>query len=134
RVELKRLEYVAESDKGPFPIPDITPIEGWPVNYKDKKATLDDVQRDKLKEGGDRHALIVDPVNRMLYEFYQLKKTGAGWEAAQASIFDLKSNKMRPEEWTSTDAAGLPIFPAVVRYDELKRGLVEHALRVTVVK
>src|SRR5205823_3820389 len=71
---------------------------------------------------------------RLLYEFYQLKKVGTGWQAAQASIFDLKSNKMRPEEWTSADAAGLPIFPAVVRHDELKRGLVEHALRVTVVK
>ena len=49
--------------------------------------------------------LVVDPTNRMLYEFYQLKKTGAGWQAAQASVFDLKSNKMRPEEWTSSDAA-----------------------------
>jgi hypothetical protein len=58
----------------------------------------------------------------------------AGWQAAQASVFDLKSNKLRPEEWTSSDAAGLPVFPAVVRYDELRRGLVEHSLRVTVVK
>jgi hypothetical protein len=70
----------------------------------------------------------------MLYEFYQLKLTGRGWQAAQASIFDLKSNRLRPDGWTSTDAAGLPIFPAVVRYDELQRGLVEHAMRVTVVK
>ena len=57
-----------------------------------------------------------------------------GWQAAQASIFDLKSNKLRPDGWTSTDAAGLPIFPAVVRYDELQRGMVEHAMRVTVVE
>ena len=70
----------------------------------------------------------------MLYEFYQAKKTDAGWQAAQASIFDLKTNKLRPDGWTSTDAAGLPIFPAVVRYDELQRGMVEHAMRVTVVK
>jgi hypothetical protein len=63
-----------------------------------------------------------------------MRKTDAGWQAAQSSIFDLKSNKMRPEEWTSSDAAGLPVFPAVARYDELKRGMVEHALRVTVVK
>src|SRR5213076_1767925 len=69
-----------------------------------------------------------------LYEFYQLKKTDAGWQAAQASVFDLKSNRLRPDGWTSSDAAGLPVFPAVVRYDELKRGLVEHALRVTVRK
>ena len=92
------------------------------------------MQRDKLKEDGDRHAIVVDPVNRMLYEFYQMRKTDEGWQAAQASIFDLKSNKLRPDGWTSTDAAGLPIFPAVVRYDELKRGMVEHAMRVTVVK
>jgi hypothetical protein len=81
---------------------------------------------------GDRHALVVDPVNRMLYEFYQARKTDRGWVAAQASAFDLKSNKLRPDGWTSTDAAGLPIFPAVVRFDELQRGMVEHAMRVTV--
>ena len=57
-----------------------------------------------------------------------------GWEAAQASVFDLKTNELRPEGWTSTDAAGLPIFPATARYDELQRGIVEHAMRVTVVK
>ena len=137
KVDVKIVNYPGESDRGPFPVPDNTPIEGWPSNYlrrKGARVTLDDVQRDKLKENGDRHALVVDPVNRILYEFYQLKKTDNGWQAAQSSIFDLKSNKMRPEEWTSSDAAGLPIFPAVVRYDELKRGLVEHALRVTVVK
>jgi hypothetical protein len=134
KIDLKVVAYPAESDKGPYPIPDMIPIEGWPVGYKNKKATLDDVQRDKLKEGGDRHAIVVDPASRMLYEFYQLKKGDGGWEASCTAIFDLKSNKMRPEEWTSTDAAGLPIFPAVVRYDELKRGLVEHAMRVTVVK
>jgi len=138
RVDLATVEYAGESDKGPFPIPDNMPIEGWPSNYSrnpaTKSLTLDDVQRDKLKQGGDRHAVVVDPVNRMLYEFYAAKKTDRGWQVAQSSIFDLKSNKLRPEGWTSTDAAGLPLFPAVVRYDELKRGLVEHAMRVTVVK
>lgn len=138
KVKVKIVAYPGESDRGPFPVPDNTPIEGWPVHYLRRKGgrkiTLDDVQRDRLNENGDRHALVVDPTNRMLYEFYQLKKTNAGWQAAQASVFDLKSNKLRPEEWTSADAAGLPIFPAVVRYDELKRGAVEHALRVTVVK
>ena len=137
KVEVKIVGYPGESDKGPFPVPDNIPIEGWPSHYQRKfgdKITLDSVQRDTLKEGGDRHALVLDPVNRMLYEFYQLKKTDAGWQAAQSSVFDLKTNKMRPEEWTSTDAAGLPIFPASVRYDELQRGMVEHALRVTVVK
>jgi hypothetical protein len=136
KVNVALVGYPGESDRGPFPVPDIIPIEGWPVHYLrgQKKVTLDDVQRDVLKEGGDRHALVVDPVNRVLYEFYQLKKTDAGWQAAQASVFDLKSNKLRPDGWTSADAAGLPIFPAVARHDELKRGLVEHALRVTVVK
>ena len=126
----------AESDKGPFPVADITPIEGWPSGYhRDPKynaLTLDDVQRDKLNLNDDRHGIIVDPVNRMLYEFWQLKKTDRGWQASQASTFDLKTNKLRQDGWTSADAAGLPIFPATVRYDELKRGIIEHALRVTV--
>jgi hypothetical protein len=61
-----------------------------------------------------------------------MKRTDQGWQAACAAIFDLKSNKLRPDGWTSTDAAGLPIFPATVRFDELKRGAVEHALRATV--
>ncbi|MBO0700586.1 MAG: hypothetical protein J2P46_19475 [Zavarzinella sp.] len=132
KVEVKLVGYPDESDKGPFPVPDNVPIEGWPVYYEGKKVTLDDVQRNTMKEEGDRHASVVDPVNRKLYEFYQLRKTGAGWEATQSSVFDLASNKLRPDGWTSTDAAGLPIFPAVVRYDELKRGAIDHALRVTV--
>ena len=138
KIPVKLVGYPGESDKGPYPVPMNVPIEGWPASYKRsaklRHLTLDDVQRDKLKENGDRHALVVDPVNRMLYEFYQLRKTDAGWQASQASIFDLKSNKLRPDGWTSADAAGLPIFPAVVRHDELKRGMVRHALRVTVVK
>lgn len=68
----------------------------------------------------------------MLYEFFVMKKTDQGWQADCAAIFDLKSNRLRPDGWTSADAAGLPIFPSVVRYDELKRGKIEHALRVTV--
>jgi hypothetical protein len=136
KVEVKLVGYADESDKGPYPVPDTVPIEGWPANYKRnpklKGLTLDDVQRDKLNEDGDRHGIVVDPANRVLYEFYQLKKTDVGWQAACAAVFDLKSNKLRPDGWTSADAAGLPIFPAVVRYDELKRGKVGHALRVTV--
>lgn len=136
KVEVRVTGYPAESDKGPFPVPDGMPIEGWPAAYKrDPKyrgLTLDDVQRNKLNAEGDRHGIVVDPVNRKLYEFFVARKTDRGWEAAQASVFDLASNKLRPDGWTSADAAGLPIFPAVVRYDELKRGRVEHALRVTV--
>jgi hypothetical protein len=129
KVPVKITTYAEESDKGPFPIPDNTPIEGWPLEPKGK--TLEEVQRGS---GGDRHGIVVDPTNRMLYEFGELRKTDQGWEATQASIFDLKTNKVRPAGWTSSDAAGLPIFPAVVRYDELERGMVEHAMRVTVTK
>jgi hypothetical protein len=138
KVPLIEVEYKDESDKGPFPIPDELPIEGWPAFYRrdasQKRLTLDDVQRDALKQGGDRHAIVVDPAARKLYEFFSTYKTDRGWKAAQASVFDLASNKLRPAGWTSADAAGLPIFPAVVRYDELKRGKVEHALRITVRK
>ncbi|MEW5977326.1 MAG: hypothetical protein AB1898_16165 [Acidobacteriota bacterium] len=130
--------YPEESDPGPFPIPDNMPIENWPLQRNEDLAalpksggTLDDVQRHGT---GDRHGLVVDPINGMLYELYQARKTDTGWEAAQVSVFDLKSNKLRPEGWTSADAAGLPIFPATVRYDECARGMVTHALRVTVRK
>ena len=115
-------------------MPATTPIEGWPGHEAGTPSSLDAAQRDALKQGGDRHASVVDPVNRMLYEFYMMKKTDRGWQAAQCSVFDLKSNQLRPDGWTSTDAAGLPIFPATVRYDEIQRGIIEHAMRVTVVK
>src|SRR5262245_19203583 len=134
KVDVKLVGYPAESDKGPFPVPDNTPIEGWPAGYRGKKVTLDQVQRDALKEDGDRHALVLDPARRMLYEFYKLKNSDAGWQPAQSPVLNHKSNKLRPDGRTSSDAAGLPVFPAVVRYDELKRGLVEHAMRVTVRK
>lgn len=131
-VALGNVEYADESDEGPFPIPNSVPIEGWPLAYRDKGVSLEQVQRNTLNEEGDRHAIVLDPTNRMLYEFFNVKRTDGGWDVSQASVFDLKSNKLRPDGWTSSDAAGLPIFPAVVRYDELKRGMVEHAMRVTV--
>ena len=137
-IDVKPVVYPDESDKGPFPVPDAIPIEGWPVHYlrepKLAKMTLDEVQRGQPGDDSDRHAIVVDPITRMLYEFYQMKKTDKGWQCSNAATFDLKSNKLRPDGWTSADAAGLPIFPSVVRYDELKRGEVEHALRVTVAK
>ncbi len=136
KVDVKITDYPQESDAGPYPLPGNLPIEGWPAGVRDDPRmagqSLDDIQRDKLNAGGDRHAIILDPANRMLYEFWQMKKTGQGWQASQASIFDLKSNRLRPDGWTSSDAAGLPIFPAIVRYDEIQKGLVEHAMRVTV--
>jgi len=135
KINVKITEYSDESDKGPYPVPPQTPIEGWPASYKRDEATrgltLEDVQRGKPNLEADRHGIVVDPVNRKLYEFYRLTKTDKGWTAEQASIFDLASNKLRPDGWTSSDAAGFPIFPAIVRYDELKRGKIEHALRVT---
>jgi hypothetical protein len=125
KVAVKVVSYPGESDPGPFPVPDNMPIEDWPMNGK----KLEVIQREGR---GDRHAIVVDPARAMLYEFYQARKTAAGWQAAQTSIFDLKSNKLRPDGWTSTDAAGLPIFPSIVRYDEVERGMVDHAMRFTV--
>jgi hypothetical protein len=135
RVDVRITDYADESDRGPFPVPDNMPIEGWPAAFRQSgglRLTLDEVQRDVRNEGGDRHAIAVDPVGRMAYEFFQARKTASGWVAAQASVFDLKSSRLRPAGWTSTDAAGLPLFPAVVRYDEIARGEIGHALRVTV--
>jgi hypothetical protein len=125
RVPVRINQYPDESDPGPYPVPDNAPIENWPLNGQ----PLDTIQR---IGNGDRHMIVLDPVNMTLFEFYTARKTAAGWVAAQASIFDLKSNKLRPDGWTSTDAAGLPILPSVVRYDELEHGKVTHAMRFTI--
>jgi hypothetical protein len=134
RVEVRVVQYPAESDRGPFPVPDNTPIEGWPVSYDrgGRSISLEDLQRNRRHERGDRHGIVVDPVNRQLYEFFVMRRTDQGWEAAQASHFNLATGKPRPEGWTSADAAGLPIFPLTVRYDELARGVIDHPLRVTI--
>jgi hypothetical protein len=136
RVPVRIVTYPDESDPGPFPVPDTAPIENWPLAHnEDAKAlprpgmTLAQFQREG---SGDRHLIVVDPANGRLHEFWQARRTDGGWEASQASTFDLTSNALRPERWTSADAAGLPIFPAIVRYDEATRGLVRHAMRVTV--
>ena len=136
RVPVKLLEYPNESDPGPYPVPDNAPIENWPLAVNEDKGaltrpgqTLDDMQRHGT---GDRHVIVVDPVNGRLYEFWQARRTDGGWEAANEATFDLRTGALRPERWTSADAAGLPIFPAVVRYDECERGKVEHAMRFTV--
>lgn len=135
KVPFKITSYANEADKGPFPIPDNLPIEGWPVYYQSTPAlqtlTLDDVQRDTANLGGDRHAIVVDPAAKVAYEFFLMKKTDAGWEGYSAE-FDLTTNELRPDGWTSADAAGLPIFPAVVKYLELQQGRINHAMRVTV--
>jgi hypothetical protein len=118
--------YRDESDPGPFPIPNEAPVEGGPL---EPGPALEKWQR----EGdGDRHLLLVDPAAMKLYELFHVHRTGTGWKADSTAIFDLTSNRLRPDGWTSADAAGLPIFPAVVRFDECERGMVDHALRVTV--
>lgn len=119
------LQYKDESDKGPFPVPDNAPIEGWPMNKAD-------LMKQQMSGEGDRHLLIIDPHKKAIYELYRAFKKGATWQAACAATWALDSNEGRTAGWTSADAAGLPILPFVVRYDELERGEVEHALRFTV--
>jgi hypothetical protein len=107
-------DYADESDRGPYPIPRNVKIEGG------RSST------------GDRHALIVDRSSCRLYELYALYPKGRGWHAGSGAIWSLRSNKVRPAGWTSADAAGLPILPGLARYDEVKRGVIDHALRFTV--
>jgi hypothetical protein len=136
RVPVRITAYPAESDPGPFPIPENAPIENWPLAHNEDKGALptpDTALAQIQRHGtGDRHLILVDPANGKLHEFWQARLTDQGWEASQASTFNLRSNEMRPEGWTSSDAAGLPIFPSIVRYDEVARGRIDHALRVTV--
>lgn len=135
KVPVQIVDYDGESDKGPFPIPDSIPVEGWPVGYHrngQPQQSLQQVQQRPPQYEGDRHAIVIDPLNHRIYEFFTFGRVGTGWAAGQASVFELNSSRMRPDGWTSADAAGLPIFPAVVRYDELQRGVIDHAMRVTV--
>jgi len=125
KVPVKLGRYAGESDPGPYPVPDTMPVQGWPMYGGDLRAH-------QAATGGDRHAIVLDPWNGKLYEFYHARRTGDGWHADHACIFDLTSNRLRRKGWTSADAAGLPIFPGVIRYDECERGIVKHAMRVTV--
>jgi len=125
KIDVKLTDYGGESDKGPYPVPDNTPVEGWPMSGN----SLDDIQRNGE---GDRHMTVVDPWNMLAHDFYVGRKTAAGWQAACEATFDLRSNKTRPATWTSSDAAGLPLFPSIPRFDECERGMVEHAMRFTV--
>jgi len=135
KVDVKLLEAASESDPGPYPVPANTPIEGYPkaVSKDGKKRTLAEIQRRPAEYEDDRHAIVVDPTNGKLYEFFTMGKEADGkWASDGEATFNLKSNSLRPDGWTSADAAGLPMFPAVVRFDELKRGEIEHALRFTI--
>ncbi len=114
-----QFEYADESDPGPYPVPLDAPIEGGPSGK------------------GDRHVLVIDRDNRKLYELYAAHVTadGQGWTAGSGAIFDLSSNKLRPANWTSADAAGLPVFPGLVRYEEAAiNKVIRHAFRFTVAR
>ncbi|MBE7437299.1 MAG: hypothetical protein HS115_02500 [Spirochaetales bacterium] len=106
-------EYADESDPGPYPLPANPPIEGGPQSR------------------GDRHILVLDQKNCILYELYAAYKTGGGWRAGSGAVFDLGSYRLRPSGWTSADAAGLPILPGLVRYEEVAAGEIKHAVRFT---
>jgi hypothetical protein len=115
KLPIKFTEFGEESEPGPYPIPPNAPIEG-------------------AGDAGDRHVLVVQRGACKLYELYSAARTGAGWEAGSGAVFNLRSNALRPEGWTSADAAGLPIYPLLVRYPEVRAGRIDHALRVTVVR
>lgn len=105
-------DYDDESDPGPYPIPDGVAIEG----------------------GGDRHILLIDRSTCTLSELFAAQRTGTrGWHAGSGARWDLRSDRLRPAGWTSADAAGLPIFPGLARYDEVAAGIggIDHALRIT---
>jgi hypothetical protein len=102
-------DYPSESDRGPYPIPPHPAIEA----------------------GGDAHILLVNRDTCRLFELYDAHRIGSGWHAGSGAIWNLKSNALRPDGWTSADAAGLPILPGLVRYDQVARGVIDHALRFT---
>ncbi len=101
--------YASQSDRGPYPIP----------------------TKPRIEAGSDRHMLIVDRGNCKLYELWEARKTTNGWHAGSGAIWSLESNALRPNGWTSADAAGLPILPGLVRHYEVKAGVINHALRFT---
>jgi hypothetical protein len=107
-------QYASESDPGPYPFPADAPIEGG------AGAT------------GDRHVLVIDRDACILYETFDSHFVGPGWQCGSGARFDLHSDALRPDGWTSADAAGLPIFPGLARLDETKAGTINHALRFTV--
>ncbi len=106
-------EYDDESDPGLYPVPEGAPIEGG------------------SNSDGDRHILIVDAGECLLYELFYAFPQNGGWQAGSGAIFDLKANTLRPDGWTSADAAGLPILPGLVRYEEVAEGEIKHAIRFT---
>lgn len=116
KVPIYFTDYPEESDPGPYPIPTNAPVEGGP------------------DADGDRHVIVLDTDNCMLYEmFYAWPKNDGSWKASSGAVWNLNTNESHPEGWTSADAAGLPILPGLVRYDEVvEKGEIRHALRFTV--
>jgi hypothetical protein len=108
-----RFQYADESDKVRYPIPKNVHIEGGPRSM------------------GDRHALLLNKSTCRLYELYDLHHTSREWTAGSGAAWSLSSDKLRPAGWTSADAAGLPIFPGLARWDEVSAGVIDHALRFT---
>ena len=131
-VPVNFVDYPDESDPSPYPIPSNLPIETWPSQTG--SLTLEQWQTDLESTGGDRHAIVVQPGTGPFWEMWQAKRTGTAWEASNGAKFNLYSNDLRPAGWTSADAAGLPMFPALPRYEECQRGVVEHALRIVVAR
>lgn len=114
-VNINFTAYGDESDPGPMPIPATAPIEGYPAPGT-----------------GDRHVLVLDSKTCWLYELYSAyPQSNGSWNAASAAVWDLTADEKRPLTWTSADAAGLPIFPGLVRYDEVAAGHIDHAIRFT---
>lgn len=110
-------QYADESDLASYPVPADAPIEGG------------------ADSSGDRHLLVIDSDNCILYElFAAYPQTDGTWKAGSGAIFDLQDNALRPSGWTSADAAGLPVLPGLVRYDEMSSGEIRHAIRFTVPK
>jgi len=112
-------DYGDESDHGPMPIPRGAPIEGWDGPGRDP-------------DGGDRHVIALQQGTCKLYELYNAVRTSNGFQVSSSAIFDLMRTTLRPAGWTSADAAGLPIFPGLLRYDEAASGEIRHAIRFTV--
>ena len=110
--------YDDESDPGPYPIPDDAAVEGAPPGG--------------FADGGDRHVIVVDSDTCVLYELFDAEQqTDGTWSAGSGAVYDLGGYELRPDGWTSADAAGLPILPGLVRYDEVAAGEIAHALRFT---
>jgi hypothetical protein len=107
-VPIRFTAYGDQSDPGPYPVPLTAPVEA----------------------GSDRHVLVASR-NCHLYELYGAHRSGKGWAAASGAVFNLRSSRLRPDGWTSADAAGLPILPGLVRPDEIRAGRIDHALRFT---